>query len=276
MLHLANNDQHALLGAETLMETANQTFGIFFKHFATFNISENRESYVYEPPDYFKKSYDLIDANISTPVKELRMSPAAAILSMSILVFLIITTIILYTANRKEYKAIPRDVDTLASTLGWVYASDRLLTWAEHAPPSQPWYKSLFSDPSSLGKQHKAKMGFFVDSNGTERWGIEFFDAYSTTIISNKEDQDETQDLDCATEDVELRDYRSSSSTGIGVQADLDVRERLLSASETEVEANGGAEERLQNADPDSRVEDDRVSLSRSQISNARSSSAQQ
>jgi hypothetical protein len=34
MLQLAENDQQALLDPEILMATANQTFGIFFKHFA--------------------------------------------------------------------------------------------------------------------------------------------------------------------------------------------------------------------------------------------------
>lgn len=188
MLHLANNDQQALLDPKTLIITANQTFGIIFKHFVTFNLSENQESYAYEPPDCFRKSYGPIDANISTPIEELRMSPAAAI------------------ANRQEYKAIPRDVDTPASTLGWVYASDRLLTWTEHAPPSQPWYKYLLSDPSSVGRQHKAKMGFFMDSHGTQRWGIELIDVELTTTILNTENRDGMQNLDCVTEDIELRD----------------------------------------------------------------------
>ncbi|KAH0367722.1 hypothetical protein KCU65_g4437, partial [Aureobasidium melanogenum] len=256
MLQLAKNDQQALLDPKTLMDTANQTFATFFKHFACFNVTEELEGYVY---DYSESTYERVNATISTPIEELRMSPVAAILSMSILIFLIITTTILYSTNRKEYKAIPRDVDTLASTLGWVYASDRLLTWAEHAPPSQPWYKSLLSTQSSLGKQYKAKMGPFMDSGGTERWGIEIVDTDFATIVPDKEDQGQTQDAECATEAIELRDRRLSSSTDVEHNADIDVHERLLDSSDTEIDVVDGAEEHVRDSESDSIVRDDRV-----------------
>jgi hypothetical protein len=49
---------------------------------------------------------------------------------MLILVFLIIVTSVMYTTNRDERKAVLRDVENLASILGWIYASDKLLAWA--------------------------------------------------------------------------------------------------------------------------------------------------
>jgi hypothetical protein len=111
MLQLAENDQQALLDPEILMATANQTFGIFFKHFACYNLSEQLGGYVYDIPTLDRRTSDWVgayggpvNATLSTPVDELRMSPAAAILSMTILMFLIIVKIIIYATNRKEYK----------------------------------------------------------------------------------------------------------------------------------------------------------------------------
>jgi hypothetical protein len=144
MLQRADNDQQTLLDPYTLIDTANQTFGIFFKHFACFNVSETLGGYVYDErsldhwtDDWIRACGGPVNATLSTPVDELRMSPAAAILSMTILVILIIVTIMIYTTNRRQYKAIPRNVDTLASTLGWIYASKRLLAWAAVTPASE-------------------------------------------------------------------------------------------------------------------------------------------
>ncbi|THX45265.1 hypothetical protein D6D08_10427, partial [Aureobasidium pullulans] len=105
MLHLANDSREALLDPETLAEHASTTFGIFFKHFANWNITWDADwtGYVYE-----KDIPSKIDVTISVPTDQLLMSPVAAIMSMSILVFLIFVTIIMYTTNRHKYKAIPR------------------------------------------------------------------------------------------------------------------------------------------------------------------------
>ncbi|KAI4726287.1 hypothetical protein E4T49_05920 [Aureobasidium sp. EXF-10728] len=237
MLRLVNNDKEALLDPNTLMETADRTFAIFFKHFACFNVTKHKEGYVYVPTDYNSRDTpDLASATLSMPVEELRMSPAAAILSMSILVFLIITTTIMYTANRKEYKAIPRDVSTLASILGWVYASDRLLSWSEQAPPSQPWYKALFSRPSTFAAHHRAKMGPFTDSRGMKRWGIELVGDDFTENTPVSDENDARYGAIMAGEWLKLRETRGQSAIDNRDDWDLCARERLLQSSDTENE----------------------------------------
>ena len=191
------------------MDTANQTFGIFFKHFACFNVSEQLGGYVYAKPTLDHRTGDWIgayggpvNATLNTPVDELRMSPTAAILSMSILVFLMIVTIIIYATNRNEYKAIPRDVDTLASTIGWVYASDRLLAWTAVAPPIEPHLLSRRA-PSTMA--HKARMGPFRDSAGNEHWGIEIVDTDTDDLKGNGKEDNASQATVSAGELIELQ-----------------------------------------------------------------------
>ncbi|KAI4718145.1 hypothetical protein E4T48_05640 [Aureobasidium sp. EXF-10727] len=244
MLSLVNNDEEALRSPNTRMDTADRTFAIFFKHFACFNVTESKGGYVFVPKDFNSQdSPDLANATLSTPVEELRMSPAAAILSMSILVFLIIITTIMYTANRKEYKAIPRDVSTLASILGWVYASDRLLSWSEQAPPSQPWYRALFSRPSTFAAHQRAKMGPFTDSRGMKRWGIELVDDDTTKNTQVSEENDARYGAITAGEWLELSEPRRPSAIDNRDDGDLSAREKLLQASDTENETVGVAKE---------------------------------
>ncbi|THZ93631.1 hypothetical protein D6C82_08755 [Aureobasidium pullulans] len=237
MLHLANDSREALLDPEILAEHASTTFGIFFKHFANWNITWDADwtGYVYE-----KDVPSKIDVTISVPTDQLLMSPVAAIMSMSILVFLIFVTVIMFTTNRHKYKAIPRDVNTLASILGWVYASDRLLAWAESAAPSKPWYQALFSKTSPLAAQHRVKMGPFVDSAGNERWGIEL--VVTEVVDALKEDKAKHQRFlgGYAGESIELQHIDHTAIDGNG---DLGAHERLLSLSNLESETMADAHE---------------------------------
>ncbi|THZ06847.1 hypothetical protein D6C93_01292 [Aureobasidium pullulans] len=223
MLHLANDSREALLDPEILAEHASTTFGIFFKHFANWNITWDADwtGYVYE-----KDVPSKIDVTISVPTNQLLMSPVAAIMSMSILVFLIFVTIIMFTTNRHKYKAIPRDVNTLASILGWVYASDRLLAWSESAPPSKPWYQALFSKTSPLAAQHRVKMGPFVDSAGNERWSIEMVENEPVGFLLKDKEKHQKPLAGSAGESIELQYIDHTAIDGNG---DLGAHERLLS-----------------------------------------------
>jgi hypothetical protein len=258
MLQLANNNKQALLDPQTLMDTANQTFGIFFKHFACFNVSEKLGGYVYDKPTLDPSTDDWIgayggpvNATLSTTVAELRMSPTAAIMSMTILVFLIIVTTIVYTTNRKEYKAIPRDVDTLASTFGWVYASKRLLAWAAIAPQSEPY---LLPRRASFTTLHKARMGPFQDSDGNEHWGIELVDTDLTGSMFSGEGNNTMEESVSAGESIELQTRKHIGTPDSRARKVQDVRERLLDPSDTEFEAIIGAEEFPHNLEHDKGV----------------------
>ncbi|TIA16947.1 hypothetical protein D6C81_05754 [Aureobasidium pullulans] len=241
MLHLANDSREALLDPETLAVRASTTFGIFFKHFANWNITWDADwtGYVYE-----KDVPSKIDVTISVPTDQLLMSPVAAIMSMSILVFLIFVTIIMFTTNRHKYKAIPRDVNTLASILGWVYASDRLLAWAESAPPSKPWYQALFSKTTPLAAQQRVRMGPFVDSAGNERWGIEMVD--TEVVDALQEDKAKRSLGGSAGESIELQ---HTDLTAIDGNGDLGAHERLLNVSNIESDTIACAHESVNEAE---------------------------
>jgi hypothetical protein len=159
---------------------------------------------------------------------------------MTILVFLIIVTLIVYTTNRKEYKAIPRDVNTLASTFGWVYASKKLLAWAAIAPQSEPY---LFPRRPSFTMLHKARMGPFKDSDGNEHWGIELVDTDPTESTSSGERKNAMEGSVSAGESIELQTRKYNGTPDSRESKARGVHERLLDASGAEFEAIVGAEE---------------------------------
>jgi hypothetical protein len=206
MLALANNSKEALLDPETYMELASTTFGVFFKHYAAENITRLYGGHIYEPigdklpwslgPVINETNETLIStyqgalamddpidttdltilATYSVPVEQLVMSPVAVYLCLSILALLVLTTVVMYSVNRNHFKALPRDVDTLASTLAFVHGSDKLLDWAQDGASTKPWYK-LGSRKDKLARQQSkrlmAQMGPFKDQDGNDAWGIE-------------------------------------------------------------------------------------------------------
>ncbi|KAG9961899.1 hypothetical protein KCU61_g5130, partial [Aureobasidium melanogenum] len=211
MLELANNTKEALLEPQTYMELASTAFGVFFKHYASENITRLSGGHIYEPVgdhlpwslgpvinetnrtlvstfqgalsegDSVDTSRPTILATYSIPVEQLVMSPVAVYLCLSILSLLVVTTIIMYSANRSHFKGLPRDVDTLASTLAFVHGSDKLLDWAQDGGAStKPWYK-LRSRKDKLARQESkrlmAQMGPFKDQDGNDAWGIELVES---------------------------------------------------------------------------------------------------
>jgi hypothetical protein len=209
MLALANNSKEALLDPETYMQLASTTFGVFFKHYAAENITRLSGGHIYQPigdnlpwdlgpvinetnrtlvstyqgalasGDQIDTSHPTILATYSIPVEQLVMSPVAVYLCLSILALLILTTTVMYSVNRSHFKALPRDVDTLASTLAFVHGSDRLLDWAQDGASAKPWYK-LRSRKDKLARQQSkrlmAQMGPFKDHDGNDAWGIELIE----------------------------------------------------------------------------------------------------
>jgi hypothetical protein len=89
--------------------------------------------------------------------KQLEFVPTAVILSLSILAFLILTTIALLLARKRYLSRLPRDASTLGSQLGFVFASERLL--------------AASGDIDNL-KRERVKMGWF-EIGGKRRWCIE-------------------------------------------------------------------------------------------------------
>jgi hypothetical protein len=122
-LALLNNDVDALLDTKTLYQTSNYVFATFFQHFVASDITANSGSYGFQPlgatlpsnlgpilgstgpllasyqdhNDTIKLS-STVNAELSVRIKQLHMSPTAVYICLSILTFLAVTTILVYTA----------------------------------------------------------------------------------------------------------------------------------------------------------------------------------
>jgi hypothetical protein len=190
MLALANNDKEALLDPKTFVETANTVFGIFFKHYVSNNVTMAEGGPAYQrigaalpadlgPPVRTGAGYNqslsdtpatTIKAKLQTPVDRLVMSPTAVFLCLAILALLCLITVVIYAVYHQRFRALPRDVDTLASVLGFVYGSERLLHWVHERQHrgSVGEVNTLSEDEKTL----KARLGPFA-TNSKERWGVE-------------------------------------------------------------------------------------------------------
>lgn len=193
MLALVNNDKSALLDATTLMQKANTAFGIFFKHYASENVTTASGGFAFQPigavlpstlgaPSGLNmegKGYNNSQAVnpdrtaqvlVHVPVDTLVMSSIAVFICLAVLAVLAVTTIIIFTFYSNRFKVLPRDVDTLASVLGLVYGSERLLEWSREKKESGNW------KDNGIGGQLMARLGPFESAGGVKRWGIEIVD----------------------------------------------------------------------------------------------------
>lgn len=275
MLSLANNSKEALLDPDVYMRLANLTFGVFFKHFISENVSSALGGSAYQPigeklpwslgyvpndtisdvgiaadqgavaiQNHTRQTLLSANAKVEIPVEQLVMSPLAVILCLSLLAFLFLVTIVMYSINRNQYKVLPRDVNTLASTLGWVYASDRLLAWVQTVPIAEPWYRTMFKKtPETQGTHQMVRMGPFTDSSGTERWGIELVDKQTSSLVYAEE---------VAASSVEnWIEMRTTQPLISNDNSDLGVRERLLSDGESDRSSTSESEQESRENQPE-------------------------
>jgi hypothetical protein len=221
MLSLANNSLQTLLDAKEFIKFANQTFGIFFKHFASDHVTTDSEVGAYQPigeklpwslgpsmesghvakdqgflghENHTASSSPLVNVIIHIPVEQLVMSSVSVYLCLSLLEFLLVVTAVMYVVNLGRMKELPRNVDTLASTLAFVHGSEKLLAWTATAPKTPPWYKTLLLNNSGT-RQPKARIGYFTGSDGVERWGIELVDATNYSRATETESAVELVEL---------------------------------------------------------------------------------
>ncbi|TGJ82410.1 hypothetical protein E0Z10_g6354 [Xylaria hypoxylon] len=191
MLSLVNNNHSALLDAEILKETAQQTFSTFFQHFVNNKISITSRGYLYQSPDE-KLSADIgepfpvkgnhpkaistagngsngnstnrmAQVSISRPMEVLSMSNVAAWICISILGYLIITCVLLAVASKSYNQLLLRQVNSIADIAFLIASSHRLLRIAREGS-----LESLKHDDTV-----EAKLDWFVTDQGDLRWGIE-------------------------------------------------------------------------------------------------------
>lgn len=189
---LQNNNIERLLDPDILYSTSSKVFGTFFQHFVSNNISTEHGSYgfqsvsatlprdlplilnedstaptTYQDHNPTQHLSSTVNATIHVNIQQLHMSPAAVYLSLSILAILLAITCWVYTRHRRYFKALPRDVDSLASVLGFVYASPKLLSWVAEHKHEKDWGLGRGGEAEVV-----ARMGWFDG----DHWGIELLD----------------------------------------------------------------------------------------------------
>ena len=231
---LVEKDPLALLDPERLYAVSNEVFSTFFQHFVADNVTAEDGSYGFQPINAtvpaglgpIANEYEngsaayqdrnpahhlspTINARMQIGIEELHMSPTAVYICLVILAFLAATTIWIYTRHQQYFKALPRDVDSLASVLGFVYGSPRLLEWVEEHKHEKDW------GVKKGGREPVARMGWFESS----KWGIELLD------------KTEVDDLDARTL-YKRKAYHSGSSSsheereGLAMDLSPDWRDR--------------------------------------------------
>jgi hypothetical protein len=193
-------DPTALLDPETLAKTSQKVFSTFFQHFVSNNMSHEFGGYVYQPigmnlsvnppmrnmptqytpdgsvapkfEDIVRETNETTTATISTPVEVLRMNPVAFWLAASILVWLIITTIILASVQRKYYGGMMRNVECIADRLVLIAGSERLL-----AVIREKGINTILKEDKIL-----TRLGWFRDEDGMMRWRVELVEGEQVKI----------------------------------------------------------------------------------------------
>lgn len=184
MYAMANKDPTALLNASTMQRHAEKAFSTFFQHFVSSNLSATAPSWAYQeinaygisstykwipdegyqsvplPPQPPSRTNRTALVEVSTQVELLRMNAVAVWLNVAILAWLIFTTVAIAVLQRKYLRNLDRNIECLGDV---VAHSDRLLRLVRERGP----------DDLEKEKGVKTKLGWFEDSNGEQRWGIE-------------------------------------------------------------------------------------------------------
>lgn len=183
MLAQVNQDKQALLDLETLNHHANGTFATFFQHYVSSNLSATAGGWAYQRigailpqdlgptqngqpegnPSPISYTSRTVEAEVATEIKILKMSPLASWLSMSILVWLIITAILVLLVEKQYLARLHRGVNTIAYVAILIARSHAFLAHMEN----------YGTDSKSANADLKTKLGWFRDREGQERWDIE-------------------------------------------------------------------------------------------------------
>jgi hypothetical protein len=195
---LLGGDISKLLDTEILSETANKVFATFFQHFVSDTsggggrafqaldyglpadllpaINQNGSTLTaYQDHNSSTTVSPTLSAVISRPIYKLDMPLVAVAICLGVLVFVIMISLFITVVYRHYFKALPRDVDTLASILAMVYDSPKLQHWI--AERDRVEALGLRSNKNNRDFELRAMIGYFEGSEGTTRWGIELVDA---------------------------------------------------------------------------------------------------
>jgi len=226
MYALANQNPEALLDPRTYLNLTQRVFSTFFQHYVSRNYSYTDGGFAYqkigsrladlgmplENDEAFKTYTDMdnntivsaiypilntsrtVDLVVCTRIDVLRMKPVATWLSIGILIWLMVTTLILAAVQRRYLKPLPRNIETLADVLLLIAGSDNFLKLV-----AERGVEGLMNDQEVL-----TRLGWFVDSEGKTRWGLEVFGGDGAVEwVDGKERMGEEEDDDDDDEDEE-------------------------------------------------------------------------
>ncbi|KUI61541.1 hypothetical protein VP1G_08710 [Cytospora mali] len=188
-LYLANQEKRALLDADTLIDRVSQAFGTYFKHFASDQVDSTTGGRAFQaigatlPADlpavadpegktWYNESMAVniaptTVAQVHVFIEALVMSTVAVYVCLAVLAFLCPIIVAIYVFYRRRIKMLPRDVDTLASVLAFVYDSPKLLEWVQDRKEFGNW---------DDGGMRMARLGEFRTGEGHAGWGVELVD----------------------------------------------------------------------------------------------------
>ncbi|KAF2258991.1 hypothetical protein CC78DRAFT_503810 [Lojkania enalia] len=191
MYTLVGKDPEALLDKETLLNLTQRAFATYFQHFVSSSYSLKDGGMAYQPIGYNTVmelpfiDYDeatntsyineempvypqlntnrSVEAIVLRRIEVLRMNAVATWLSVGILIWLALTTILIATLQRTYLSSVIRNFETPADVLVAIAASDNLL--------------DLVRDRSFAAlrknREIRARLGWFVGADGRKRWGVE-------------------------------------------------------------------------------------------------------
>lgn len=184
MYILANKDPDAMLDYTTLITNANRTFQAFFQQFINNKLSIYDGGAAYQKIganlNSLERAVDelgtalpnavysnlntnrTIEAKLFTRTQVLHMNQIATYLAVGIIVWLVATTAIVASLQRRYTSTMLRDVELIADVLVLVAGSDNFLELVQEKGAS------LKKDKDTM-----TKLGWFKGRDGQVRWGVE-------------------------------------------------------------------------------------------------------
>lgn len=202
MYSTAGKDPTKLLDPDTFHDLAQKTFSTFFQHFVSNEISMETGSWGYQKinsslPHELGPALELVDgylpgtkatkyqdvmqpishtnrtveALLARRVELLQMNGVAVWLSISIMAWLIMTTVVVAVLQRRYFGSLVRNVESLGDVLVLIAGSTNLLQVVREIEAGillPENYENL-----------RTKLGWFVDEDGRLRWGVEMEESYA-------------------------------------------------------------------------------------------------
>ncbi|KAJ5103832.1 hypothetical protein N7532_004361 [Penicillium argentinense] len=201
MYSMAGKDPKKLLDSDTFNELAQKTFSTFFQHFVSNEVSMETGGWGYQKindslPSELGPALELVDnylpgnkasaqqdviqpishtnrtveAHLTRRVELLQMNAVAVWLSISIMAWLILTTVVVAILQKRYFGSLVRNVECLGDVLVLIAGSANLLQVVREIQAGT----LLLEDYKHL----RTRLGWFVDEDGELRWGIEMEESY--------------------------------------------------------------------------------------------------